>query len=482
MPDKQEKTLTSKVASNTVYQFVGKILGLIVGLITFAILTRYLGRDAFGQYSTIMAYLGFFAILADFGLFAITIREFADGKIEQSRLFRNVTALRLTLTVGFFVIGGAIAWFIPYPLVVKVGIWVGILSYLFLQQTSLYAAIFQYKFTAWKLAFSEVVGRIIFLAGVVLVVYLQAGLLSVMWVLVAGNLIALLINILFARRYVKVGFAFDFTIWKRILKLAVPLAAAIVLNIIYFHFDTIILSWFKPEADVGIYGAAFKVVDILVAFPAIITGLVLGTLTHFVNRNRERFRRVFRKTFELLLIISVPVVVGVILTAPKIIEVIAGGEYAESAFVLQIIILSIPFMFVGNLASQAFVAGERIKSLTLIFGVGAVLSLVSNFIAIPLYSYTGAAITTVGVEALVAVVAFILVGRYFKTWPPLKIWAPVIVATAVMGGVIWLVRDWNIFVIVVIAAIVYGGLLFVLRAITPGDVRRMLNIRSSDAG
>jgi O-antigen/teichoic acid export membrane protein len=60
--------LSTKIAYNTIAQIIGKALATILGLVAVVIMARYLGRQGFGAYTTIITFLSFFGILADLGL------------------------------------------------------------------------------------------------------------------------------------------------------------------------------------------------------------------------------------------------------------------------------------------------------------------------------------------------------------------------------------------------------------------------------
>jgi len=64
--------LSAKIFYNIIVQIIGKIIATVLGLVAIAIITRQLGLAGFGQYTTIITWLSFFAILADFGLTLVT--------------------------------------------------------------------------------------------------------------------------------------------------------------------------------------------------------------------------------------------------------------------------------------------------------------------------------------------------------------------------------------------------------------------------
>ena len=59
---------TKKIALNTLVQVVGKIITTVISVVMLAYLARYLGVSGYGDYTTVFAFLGFFAIIADMGV------------------------------------------------------------------------------------------------------------------------------------------------------------------------------------------------------------------------------------------------------------------------------------------------------------------------------------------------------------------------------------------------------------------------------
>jgi len=98
-------SLTKKIAVNTGWQMVGKVVGTFLGLIAIAILTRYLGRDGYGQYTTIYAFLQLFGILADFGFYIVLVKMISEKHVDQTeenKITSNIFTLRLISALIFF--------------------------------------------------------------------------------------------------------------------------------------------------------------------------------------------------------------------------------------------------------------------------------------------------------------------------------------------------------------------------------------------
>ncbi len=94
-----------KIYTNTIAQIAGKIATALISIFMIKILTNYLDVAGYGLYSKIYNYLSIFAVIADLGLYTITVRELTkhqdDPKMMQ-RIAGNVLSLR-TLS-GLFII------------------------------------------------------------------------------------------------------------------------------------------------------------------------------------------------------------------------------------------------------------------------------------------------------------------------------------------------------------------------------------------
>jgi O-antigen/teichoic acid export membrane protein len=93
-----------------------------------------------------------------------------------------------------------------------------------------------------------------------------------------------------------------------------------------------------------------------------------------------------------MLILGVPIAVGTTILASKIILLIFGYEYVPSIIVLQILVWTTAFSFVGGVFANLFQSTNRQIISTRIVVISAILNVILNIALIPKYSYTGASI------------------------------------------------------------------------------------------
>ncbi|NCF75328.1 MAG: oligosaccharide flippase family protein, partial [Xanthomonadaceae bacterium] len=137
--------LTQKIAYNTIIQTIGKFISLSLGVVAFGIMTRYLGTERFGQYTTVVAFLQFFAILADMGLMLITVQMISRPNIDEEKILSNIFTLRFFASIAFFSIAPIVSLFFPYPKIVKIAISIFTISFFFLSLIQVLTGLFQKK-------------------------------------------------------------------------------------------------------------------------------------------------------------------------------------------------------------------------------------------------------------------------------------------------------------------------------------------------
>lgn len=105
-----------KIYTNTLAQIGGKIMTAIIAIFMLKILSVYLGLNGRGIYDKIYNYLSIFAVIADMGLYTITVRELSkhqNNPAEMEKISGNVLSLR-TIS-GIIIIASALifASFLP---------------------------------------------------------------------------------------------------------------------------------------------------------------------------------------------------------------------------------------------------------------------------------------------------------------------------------------------------------------------------------
>jgi len=468
---------TRKIAHNTIIQIIGKAISTIIGVVVIGMLTRYLGQAGFGQYTTIMAFLQLFGVLVDMGLYIILVKKISEPNVDSEQIVSNIFTLRLISAILFLGLAPIIVLFFPYPAVVKLGVLVTALSFLGITLTQVLTGIFQKNLRMDKVVLAEVFGRIVLIVTTYFVIKADLGLIWVMVSVVAGSLLNFFILFAFSRQFVRIKLSFDFFVWRQVVKESWPIALSIAFNLIYLRADIIILSLYHKAEDVGIYGASYKVLDVLVTFPAVFAGLVLPLLTAaWVAQNREKFQRVLRKSFDFMFMAAAPLVVGTFFISKPVMDLIAP-EFRDSAAVLNILIIAAGIIFIGNLFGNTVVAINKQKTMMWLYLAVAIISLAGYLIFIPKYSYFGAAWMTIASEFMVTISAGLIVCLTAKIWPSFRLLGKALISVGVMALVLHFMAGYNLFLLIITAGVVYFAALYLLKGITKEMIGEILRIK-----
>jgi O-antigen/teichoic acid export membrane protein len=477
--------LSTKIAYNTIIQIISKIISTGVGLLIIAIITRYLGQTGFGEYTAATTYLSFFAIIADLGLTLVTVQLISRPGTNQNEALGNLLGLRLVSALFFLGLAPLFSFFLPYSGEVKLSIAVASFSFLFIALNQILVGLFQKELRMDKVSIAEIVNRLSLLLGVILVAHLDAGLMGIMVATVISSLISLLLHLYFARSFARLSLRFDPKYWKLITKLSWPLAITIALNLIYLKADTLLLSLIDREssigiiAEVGIYGAAYKVIDVLVTIPFMFSGIILPLLTKkWAENDLDGFRALMQKAFNVMAIFTIPMIFGTQMLAGQIMTIVAGQEFSLSGPILRILIFAAGIIFLGNIFAHAVIAINRQKDIIKAYLFTAVTALIAYFLFIPHFSYFGAAAVTIYSELAIAFASFYLVHKECAFKPKLTVVVKSFLASSGMYlFMLWLSNTFssNILFLSIAGAITYFFLFIIMKGLSRDEIKSLLN-------
>ena len=473
-------SLTRAIAHNTIVQVVGKVLSTAIGLVVIAMLTRYLGEAAFGRYYTIMVYLQIFGVVVDLGLYIILVKKISEPNADTAFVASNIFTLRLVSAVIILGAAPLIALALPYPSEVRMGIAITTLAFFGITMTQVLTGLFQKHLKMNRVAIADVVGKLILLILTWWVVASAGTLLSVMETVVAGSLATAFMTFIFARRLINIRLAWDFSFWRKIFSETWPIAISIFFNMVYFKSDTIILSLTRSDAEVGVYGASNRVLEVIVSFPAMFAGLVLPLLAAaWSQMDKERFRAVLQKAYDFLLMLALPLIGATLVIAEPVMRIVTGEGYADAGELLRIVIIATGTIFIGNLFGNAVVAINRQRAMMWLYVLVAVISLAGYLIVIPIFSYFGAAWIRVASEVMITVAALTLVLRSTGTRLSLFTTGKIVCATALMTATLWVLRGLPLAAVIVVGFVEYALLLFAFRTVSKETILDIVKLRST---
>jgi O-antigen/teichoic acid export membrane protein len=459
------RTLGRRVAVNTGAQIAGKAAVLALAAVSIAIITRYLGPTLYGRYALALAYIQLFGVLADVGLFAIVVREISKRPEETSRLVGNAMTLRALVSLVVVVLALLVSLALPYTPQVRVAIVIAAVPFVLgLLQHSL-VTVFQARLRMDRAAIADVAGRAAALATVGGVILLDGGFYLVVASAAVGAAVALALSAALVRPLAAIRFAAEPAVWRILVVAALPLGIALTLNEVYFRADTLIISLYKSDRQVGLYALAWRVYELVALVPAVLMTSVFPLLSRYVEESEERARRLLQAASDVLWSLGLPLAAGGIVLAPGIVELAGGSSFAAAAEPLRLLLPAGALAYVNGLFGYALIAKNRQRDALWLNVVGLVLNLSLNFALVPRYGIVAAAAVTLGCEVVILGGSWFLMRTHYRFFPSLVVAGKALLAALVMAGALIPLRDGPVVPLVALGAVIYGAVLYALGGI-----------------
>ncbi len=406
-------SLKRTIFKNTVFITAGSLLLKAVNFLFGVFVVRRLGDARFGQYATVLAFVGLFQILAELGVSQYVMREIARDRSRASSLFWNLVSVRVLLALAGI---GVITWAAQ-----AAGYAPRLVTGVFLYTCTFLLAAFSAPLEAILTAherFDYVTAMA--LAAQVTFVALGAAFLwhglGYLWLIVASLLSQLPqigIGVWAVRRHGLLTFRPQVQVraWPQMIRSGLPFGIISLMLQIAASIDTVMLSRLRTDAEVGWYNVAYGLIFSLMFLVRGFKTAIVPSLTRaFVEEPRE-VERWYYRSVRYIVLIALPLAAGGMVTAFPLIRLLYGQQFDPAALGLQILIWDLPFlMFASLCGNMTTVIGEE-RAAARIYTINTVANVVLNALAIPLYGLIGAAFVTVITDLISALQFHFLLRR-----------------------------------------------------------------------
>ena len=402
--DKQDKIETKiniksesfkKYFKNTSWLIAEKIFRILLAFFVTIYVIRYLGPADFGLLSYAISFYGLFAALSVLGLESISIRELVKHPQKRDEILGSVFLMRIIGAVFTLLIIAAIllisreAYFTSILIIIISGSAifqsVSVVDYYFRSRV-------EAKYSVYVLSSSVIVSSIIKL----ILVYLKAPLIYFALVFTFEFIVAAIgfITVYKFRGLKLTKWKFNKFIAANLLKDSWPLILSGIVVSVYMKIDQVMIKNMLNNEQVGYYAAAVRLSEAWYFIPVAITNSLFPAIVNAKNISEEFYNNRMQKLYDLLAWMGIAIALPVSIFSKQIIVLLFGAAYEQSAIVLTIYIWAGVAVFLGVASSQYLINENYTKLSFLRTFIGMIINVTLNFILIPLYGITGAAVAT----------------------------------------------------------------------------------------
>ena len=452
------------IFKNMGFLFVSDVITRFLSLALFLVIARVLGQEGLGNYSFIFAFAGIFFVLSDLGISTFFLREGSRNPERIQRYFKNALALKLFFGFLTIVTSVIVINFVNVTGELRMAVYIATFSIFFWGIKELFLTVFQVRQQMFFIGVARVIEMLLIVSLGVYAVK-GHGLVGLTLAFLASHFFVFLISVFACARLIKISLGFDFDFQKNFLIASLPFWFTGLFITITFRTDTVMIQLIRGAAETGIYNSSFRIMEALYFIPLAVISAVFPVMSRLYKTNPSVLTRLYRKMFYYLLALGLPIGVGTMMLADRIILFLYGEQFSGAGTALQILIWAEVAIFLYAITGHLLNAINRQLLFTLTAGSAAILNVAINLLLIPKFGYIGATVATVITSSFTLVLLFYLAGKNGYSFNVLKISIKPVIAVAVMTLVLLALQDLHVLLIVLSSAITYFAVLLLINGV-----------------
>ncbi len=469
----------SNIAKNTSYLTLALILQKIISFTYFTLLARYVGPASLGKYYFAISFTTIFAIFIDLGFANVLTREVAKDSSRTQKWLANIVSLKIPLALVALLAVFILINVLGYDEQTRNLVYISSICMVLDSFTSTFFSVVRGYHNLKYESISSVVFQLIVLGFGYSALLFGGGLVPAMFALALASSYNFVYALIILRSKLKIfiKLAYDKVLIKEILIISWPFAAYAIFQRLYTYLDSVFLSILAGDEQVGLYQIAFKIIFALQFLPLAFTASLYPAMSTYWHSNREQLLISFERALSYLIIISLPIIVGAVVLADKIVLLFKAG-YGAALLPLQISIISLFFIFINFPIGSLLNACDRQRKNTFNMGLVMVVSVVLNLLLIPHWQAVGASITVLVTNALMFALGIYWVKKIipYRAKKNILVFAKVLLASIVMGLIIYWGKTYlNVFVATIIGAALYFAILLLLGGFKRDDIMSVVH-------
>lgn len=384
------------------------------------------GAESYGLYFALFNFSMILNILLDVGITSFNNRNISQHRFLLHKHLSNIVGLKLLFAVVYAIFSLVIAAIIGYNKV-QFHLLIFLIFNQFLVSFTLYlrsniSALHLFRTDSMLSVLDRLL--MIIICSVLLFTNITGGVFRIEWFVYAQSvayvvttIITLLIVISKSGKFtIRINYSFT----QVFLRKSYPYALLILLMAFYNRIDSVMLERMLPDPlgkqEAGVYAQAFRLLDAVAMFGALVAGLLLPMFSSMIKK-KEPVGPIVGLAVSLLFVPSVIIAVSSLLYDRDIMELLYHSHIEDSADILGLLMTG----FIGIATTYIFgtllTANGSIRELNYMAAGGMVLNVVLNLILIPKFFALGSAVASMITQSFTAIAQVIIAMHIFKLRP-----------------------------------------------------------------
>lgn len=422
----------TRFAVNVFAQGLARVLSIGANIVLVVVVARTMGTAFFGQFSYVLAFSTIAVALADLGTTAVLARGLGQQEQERSAYLGNFLLMRAALVLAVMAGAGALVFALPANLRAALLIVVAGLPFL---ATRFFEPIFQVYGRPWLSPWSTMAFAI---AQLLLALYVwSAPGLSIDQIatgIVLANIVYTAVAVWLVLSLVKPELRPRRDLLRDLLRVAAPVGVSSIFTTIILRADVMFLEHLRGSTEVGLYSAAYRVLDLAVFAAITVITPLIPILASQIRQDRKAAVADCRMAAQFAGLFALPVAIVLPTIAPSIFSTVLGQEFVGAAAPMNVLALNFVFIVFALLGSSINLANGEVAHGYWNAPLACAINLSLNVLLIPRFGMVGAAWAAVASQvAMLLVSQFYLFTRFGNVYEP-RVWARILLACGLLWG------------------------------------------------
>jgi O-antigen/teichoic acid export membrane protein len=409
----------SKLLKNSLIYTLSYFLGMGINILLLPLYTIYLTPADFGIYSTLLVYSSIFSILFNLGIDSSIARHYFDYYSEPEKLrhylgsvvpFAAVLALftlGLLLAIGFLFFDplNKIPIY-PYFVLILFTAYFNLLYNIFLQLLRVMQK--AVRFMAFNLSYA----LLTILLNVILITVFRLKILGLLYTNLAIGILGFAAGIIFLSRYIT--FNRNWQNIKNSYLFGLPFVPHDLANFVLRSVDIIILGYFVPMYQVGLYSIATRLTSIITLIQNSFNNSWNPVFQEKATQDPEQPKPYFSVVSSVYFLLLLVLILSVILFTKEILMIFTTKQYYDSAILIQVMAFSSVFRGIYYMTTQQLIYIKKMIYMPVATILSGSINIGLILLVVKPWGTTGVAAVSIIAVSIMAGITFIFGQKFYR--------------------------------------------------------------------
>lgn len=392
-PSSDTRKAGERALKNTAFRAVAEIFGKLASLVVLGLLARKVGPAQLGTYVFASVWGEVAMVPVGLGIDRYVLRRIAADRGTLDDVFFNALALKVARGLPVVALSVSAVFVLGFEgerqaavCILTAGVFFETLSR---TPTSVFTAFERADLVAASIVAQRFIAAALGLAALAA----GYGVIAVTFAFLLGSLARLALSLQLLGRHIRMpARALPRAPRRELRSRSLPYTAQDLFGLVIARADVLLLSALAASAVVGLYGAAYRLLDATTLLAISLAGAFSAMYTYLGPDTVPSVSTTFERSIKLCLLALVPIAVGFELLAEPLCRAFFGNGFVGAAAPLRLLAPAVVLMGVAALTTTLITARLNPRRILFVVGGTAVFNVVLNLLLIPPLGARGAAL------------------------------------------------------------------------------------------